>query len=105
MSHYNVLVQAPTDFFLYSYLHGKLSCDHSSNFDLANCPHNGLRSDQQDMLFKLPLYKAVQFQCTYFYRTARLWDTLPFVIIFKKNPNELYPTMVNLFDVPRAWLV
>ena len=47
-----------------------------------------------------------QFQCTYFYRTARLWNTLPFVIrdasslqIFKKNLNELYLAMVNLFDV------
>ena len=55
--------------FLYSYLHGKLSCDYSSNFELA-CPH------------------------------------LPFVIrdasslqIFKKNLNELYLAMINLFDV------
>ena len=91
--------------FLYSYLHGKLSCDYSSNFELA-CPHNGLRSAQQGVLFKLPLCKTVQFQCTNFYRTARLWNTLPFVIrdasslqIFKKNLNELYLTMVNLFDV------
>ena len=91
--------------FLYSYLHGKLSCDYSSNFELA-CPHNGLRSAQQGVLFKLPLCKTVQFQCTYFYRTARLWNTLPFVIrdasslqIFKKNLNELYLAMVNLFDV------
>ena len=61
--------------FLYSYLHGKLSCDYSSNFELA-CPHNGLRSAQQGVLFKLPLCKTVQFQCTYFYRTARLWNTL-----------------------------
>ena len=38
--------------FLYSYLHGKLSCDYSSNFELA-CPHNGLRSAQQGILFKL----------------------------------------------------
>ena len=30
--------------FLYSYLHGKLSCDYSSNFEL-DCPYNGLRSD------------------------------------------------------------
>ena len=81
--------------FLYSYLHGELSCDYSSNFVLA-CPHNGLRSAQQGVLFKLPLCKTVQFQCTYFYRTARLWNTLPFVIrdasslqIFKKNLNEL----------------
>ena len=91
--------------FLYSYLHGKLSCDYSSNFELA-CPHNGLRSAQQGVLFKLPLCKTVQFQCTYFYRTVRLWNTLPFVIrdacslqIFKKNLNELYLAMVNLFDV------
>ena len=91
--------------FLYSYLHGKLSCDYSSNFELA-CPHNGLRSAQQGVLFKLPLCKTDQFQCTYFYRTARLWNTLPFVIrdvsslqIFKKNLNELYLAMVNLFDV------
>ena len=47
---------------------------------------------KQGVLFKLPLCKTVQFQCTYFYRTARLWNTLPFVIrdasslqIFKKN--------------------
>ena len=87
--------------FLYSYLHGKLSCENSSNFELA-CPHNALRSDQQGSRFKLPLCKTVQFQCTYFYRTARLWNTLPFVIrdasslrIFKKNRNELYLTMVN----------
>ena len=83
---------------------------------------------KQGVLFKLPLCKTVQFQCrgpTYFYRTARLWNTLPFVIrdasslqIFK-NLNELYLTMVNLFDVnklilyidysiinvPGAWLV
>ena len=39
--------------FLYSYLHGKLSCDYSSNFELA-CPHNGLISAQQGVLFKLP---------------------------------------------------
>ena len=91
--------------FLYSYFHGKLSCDYSSNFELA-CPHNGLRSAQQGVLFKLPLCKTVQFQCTYFYGTARLWNTLPFVIrdasslqIFKKNLNELYLAMVNLFDV------
>ena len=91
--------------FLYSYLHGKLSCDYSSNFELA-CPHNGLRSAQQGVLFKSPLCKTVQFQCTYFYRTARLWHTLPFVIrdasslqIFKKNLNELYLAMVNLFNV------
>ena len=38
----------------YSYLHGKLSCDYSSNFELA-CPHNDLRSAQQGVLFKLPL--------------------------------------------------
>ena len=61
---------------------------------------------KQGVLFKLPLCKTVQFQCTYFYRTARLWNTLPFVIrdagslqIFKKNLNEIYLTMVNLFDV------
>ena len=41
--------------FLYSYLHGKLFCDYSSNFELA-CPHNGLRSAQQGVLFKLPLF-------------------------------------------------
>ena len=47
---------------------------------------------KQGVLFKLPLCKTAQFQCTYFYRTARLWNTLPFVIrdagslqIFKKN--------------------
>ena len=41
-----------------------------------------------------------------FYCTARLWNTLPFVIryasslqIFKKNLNILYLAMVNLFDV------
>ena len=92
-------------YFLYSYLHGKLSCDYSSNFELA-CPHKGLRSAQQGVLFKLPLCKTVQFQCTYFYRTARLWNTLPSVIrdasslqIFKKNLNELYLATVNLFDV------
>ena len=90
---------------LYSYLHGKLSCDYSSNFELA-CPHNGFRSAQQGVLFKLPLCKTVQFQCTYFYRTARLWNTSPFVIqdgsslhIFKNNLNEIYLTMVSLFDV------
>ena len=62
--------------------------------------------EKQGVLFKLPLCKTVQFQCTYFYCTARLWNTLPFVIrgasslqIFKKNLNELYLTMVNLFDV------
>ena len=61
---------------------------------------------KQGVLFKLRLCKTVQFQSTYFYRTARLWNTLPFVIrdasslqIFKKNLNELYLTMVNLFDV------
>ena len=61
---------------------------------------------KQGVLFKLTLCKTVQLQCTYFYRTARLWNTLPFVIrdasslqIFKKNLNELYLTMVNLFDV------
>ena len=32
--------------FLYSYLHGKLSCDYYSNFEPA-CPHNGIRSAQQ----------------------------------------------------------
>ena len=60
---------------------------------------------KQGALFKLPLCKTVQFQCTYFDRTSRLWNTLPFVIrgasslqIFK-NLNELYLTMVNLFDV------
>ena len=91
--------------FLYSYLNKKLPCDYSSNFELA-CPHNGLRSAQQGVLLKLPLCKSVQFQCTYCYRTARLWNTLPFVIrdasslhIFKKSLNELYLTMVNLFDV------
>ena len=79
--------------------------DYSSNFELA-CPHNGLRSAQQGVQFKLPLCKTVQLQCTYFYRTARLWNTLPFVIrdasslqIFKKNLNELYLAMANLFDV------
>ena len=36
--------------------------------------------EKQGVLFKLPLCKTVQFQCTYFYRTARLWNTLPFVI-------------------------
>ena len=78
--------------FLYSCLLGKLSCDNFSNFELA-CPHNGLRSAQQGMLFKLPLCKTVQFQCTYFYLTASLWNTLRFVIreasslhIFKKRP-------------------
>ena len=35
---------------------------------------------KQGVLFKLPLCKTVQFQCTYFYRTYRLWNTLPFVI-------------------------
>ena len=91
--------------FLYSYLHGKLYCDYSSSFELA-CPHNGLKSAQQGVLFKFPLCKTVQFQCTYFYRTARLWNTSPYVIrdasslqIFKKNLNEIYLTMVNLFDV------
>ena len=89
----------------YSYLHCKLSCDYSSNFELA-CPHNGPRSAQQNVLFKLPLCKTVQFQCTYFYRSARLWNTLHFVIrdasslqTFKKNLSELYLAMVNLFDV------
>ena len=52
-------------YFLYSYLHGKLSCDYSSNFELA-CPYNGLRSAYQGMLFKLTLCKIVQFQCSYF---------------------------------------
>ena len=91
--------------FLYSHLNNKLPCDYSSNFELA-CPHNGLRSAQQGVLLKLPLCKSVQFQCTYCYRTARLWNTLSFVIrdssslhIFKKNLNKLYLTMVNLFDV------
>ena len=43
---------------------------------------------------------------TYFHRTAPWWRTLPFVVwdasslhIFEKNMNELYLTMVNLFDV------
>ena len=51
---------------------------------------------KQGVLLKLPLCKTVQFQCTYFYRTARLWNTLPFVIrdasslqILKKNLIEL----------------
>ena len=35
---------------------------------------------KQGVLFKLPLCKTVQLQCTYFYRTARFWNTLPFVI-------------------------
>ena len=35
---------------------------------------------KQGVLFKLPLCKTVQFQCTHFYRTARLWNTLSFVI-------------------------
>ena len=35
---------------------------------------------QQGMLFKLPLCKTVQFQCSYFYRTACSWNNLPFVI-------------------------
>ena len=64
---------------LYSYLHGKLSCDYFSTFELA-CLHNGLRSAQQGILFNLPLCKTVQFQCTYFLPTARLWNTLPFAI-------------------------
>ena len=80
-------------------------------FYILNCEKSiGLRprpfSHQQGVLFKLPLCKTVQFQCTYFYRTARLWNTLPFVIrdasslqIFRNNLNELYPAMVNLFDV------
>ena len=88
--------------FLYSYLHGKLSCDYSSNFELA-CPHDGLRSVQQGMLFKLPLCKTVNSSnVVKFYRTARLWNTLPFALryasslhIFRKNPNELYLTMEN----------
>ena len=91
--------------FLCGYFHGKLSCDYSSILELA-FPHNSLRSAQQVMLFKLPLYKTVQFQCSNFYRTAHLWNALPFVIrdasslhIFKKNLNELYPAMVNSFDV------
>ena len=60
---------------------------------------------KQGVLFKLPLCKTVPSQCTDFYRTARLWNTLPFVIRYasslqiKKNLNELYLTMVNLFDV------
>ena len=61
---------------------------------------------KQGVLFKLHLCKTIQFQCTYFYRTSRLWNTLPFVIrgasslqIFKKKLNELSLTMVNLFDV------
>ena len=31
-------------------------------------------------LLNLPLCKTDQLQCTYLYRTARLWNTLPFVI-------------------------
>ena len=75
----------------YSYVHGKLSCDYSSNFELA-CPHNGLRPAQQGVLFKLPLCKTVQFQCTYIYRTARLWNTLPFVI---RDASSLHSTLMN----------
>ena len=52
-------------YFLYIHFYGKLSCDYSSNFELA-CPHNDLRSARQGMLFKLPLYKTVQFRCNYF---------------------------------------
>ena len=74
--------------FFYSYLHGKPSCDYSSNFELA-CPHNGLRYAQQGVLFKLPLCKSVQF-------VIRDASSLQ---IFKKNLNELYLAMVNLFDV------
>ena len=58
------------------------------------------------MLFQLPLCETVQLQCSYFSRTARLWNTLPFVIrdasslqIFKKNLNELHLAMINSFDV------
>ena len=62
---------------------------------------------KRGVLFKLPVCKT-QFSSNVliFYRTVRLWNTLPFVIrdasslqIFKKNLNELYLTMVNLFDV------
>ena len=66
------------DCFLCSYLSGKLFCDYSSNIRLA-CLHNGIKSAQQDKLFKLPLCRTVQF-LGYFYRTARLWNTLSFVI-------------------------
>ena len=52
--------------FLYSYLHDKRFCDYSSNFGSA-CPHNGLRSAQQGVLFKLLMCKTVQLQCTYLY--------------------------------------
>ena len=59
--------------FLYSYLLGKLSCDYSSNIGLA-CLHDGFRSAQQDMLFKLA--KVISYFCC----TARLCNTLLFVI-------------------------
>ena len=58
------------------------------------------------MLFKLPLCMTVQFQCTYFYRTARIGNALTLVIrdtsglhIFKKSLIELYLAIVSLFDV------
>ena len=53
---------------------------------------------------KITSVKTVQFKCSYFYRTARLWNTIPFVIRdtsslhIKKNLNKLYLTVVNVLD-------
>ena len=71
--HAFMLLSGNNRLFLYSYLLGKLSCDYSSNIELA-CLHNGFRSAQHDMLFKLP--KVISYFCC----TARLCNTLPFVI-------------------------
>ena len=91
--------------FLYSYLHGKLSCDYSSNFELtfsAQWPQicsTGCAiqiTSVQDC--SVPMYL--------FLSHSSLMEHFTFVIrdasslhIFKKNLNELYLTMVNLFDV------
>ena len=62
---------------------------------------------KQGVLFKLPLCCTSVFSSNVLIFIALLaYGTLPFVIrdasslqIFKKNLNELYLTMVNLFDV------
>ena len=98
---------------VYSYFHGELSYDYASNFELILI----MASDQLNRVcYSNYLCVTLQFQCSYFYRTARLWNTfillsellIACTFLRRTSMNYISPWWIHLMwiiGVPGARLV
>ena len=70
--------------FLHSCLIGKNNLDLSGVLEKSTCT----RTRSSDSLtFRTPIFKTKLFQFSYFIRSVKLWNSLPFDIRSEENPN------------------